>query len=179
MNKQDVENVAKGIQAAIIALYIMTAKDIDRTLIQYDIFGKVMRLITFHINNTFAACNDDEKKAEYKHYFNDDKSMVQPKKKKGKRKTKKKKQLNGDEDQYWNDLQNELKSLYGDFCSTLLLLMNLYNEKEKVREQQISELLKCCFGTFDIQNIDDIQVSSNNIHTFYNSASGCQYVQKL
>ena len=162
MDIQNIDNVKKGVQAAIIALYIMTAKEIDRALIQEDIFVKVMKLITFLINN-FAPCRDEEKRMEYKHLFNDNKynneDIKNSKKKKRGRKTKKKKQINDMQSQYWSNLYNHLNPMYSDFCS-LLLLMNLYNERELVREGQIAQILKFCFESFDIENIDDIQVQS-------------------
>merc|ERR1712130_604960 len=153
-----VDNAAKGIQTGIIALYIMTAKNINRSLIQEHTFKKVMRLITFHIINNFAPCKDEEFRIEFQHFFN---NQIEDKKTKTKRKKskkkKKKKEDNERQNEYWLNMNHLINPLYADFCSSLLLLMNIYIEKEVVREQEITQLLKCCFHTFNIQNTDDIQ----------------------
>eukprot|EP01084_Bolivina_argentea_P282076 482757_1 len=178
--QNDIDNVSKGITTAIIALYIMTAKNIKRELIQQDILNKIMKLITFHIINNFTPVKDSEQRIEYKHCFNIENGHENNDIKKNKKKNKSRKKTsnrnknknktktknkskdknnkieNNEEISYWKDINIQMDTFLGDFCS-LLILMNIYCEKEIMREQLITELLNCCFNAFEIQNINDIQ----------------------
>lgn len=169
VHRQEVDNVAKGIQAAMVALYIMTARNVDRGCIQEDVFWKVVRLITFQILQNFAPIKDPEQRSEYDHYFKVDTATNPKAKSKGKGKRKKKttkstksrrkqKAENDEIEEFWNELNTMISVIFGEMSSSLLLLMNIYNERECVRTAHITDLLNCCFDSFEYRNFNDIQV---------------------